>query len=143
MKLIEKIEKQIKQGKKEYIITCTNDAIEVYVIEAYMYENKLNRYANGKKYTKGIGTKYSIYFLPNKRYAKTNIWMQNFNWVSRGHGINDGWIEAEGHILQSIAKQKVKNWIKELQELEDDELELIELFNEIKEIICESCKSYD
>lgn len=99
------IDKIKRVGNKEY---------RVYISERYVIGRVFTYTMSG--FGNGFATEWVIDFdCPNKRYARTEIYCNNYSWACRGHNLTEGWIESKAFTPRKTAKEfrdKILNQIQ-------------------------------
>ena len=124
------------QNNKEFEIGISDDQI---------YADEFVR-TLGANYGSGYSTRYVIDLdINSKKYAEVRISCANSCWACRGHGMNDGWLEANNNILRKEAIKfvdEVKEKIKK-GEIEDNTKDVKNLFEKIESFVVENIEDYE
>ena len=128
----EVVKKEVDFGKKYYRVRATGD--EVSAKEAIF---PLVGYGNS------YSTEYVIDLKYSKAWARVYIYCFNNSWACRGHGLTEGWTEAQGYVRKGEIKDFVERIREELKNAENGTPEVLEVFREVREKVEEILRFYD
>ena len=125
--------KSVKIGKTVYVVRVGEDLKRIEVEETVY---PLFGYGNN------YGTRYKIDLDYSKGWALAEISCWNATWATRGHGMTDYWTEATGYIRKSVAKKIMEQVETMLENAENGTPDVKEIFDAIKQHVCDACDSY-